>query len=817
MDDGLINGKEAMVEFLNLVASEPDICRVPIMIDSSKWEIIEAGLKVVQGKSIVNSISIKVGEEEFIRQAKYIKRMGAAVVVMAFDEQGQADTYEKRIQMCKRSYKVLVDKASFPPEDIIFDPNIFPVATGMEEHRKSAIDFFRATRWITNNLPHAHVSGGVSNVSFSFRGNNVVREAMHSAFLYHAIKEGMDFGIVNPSMLEVYDSIEPKLLELVEDVLLDRKVDATEKLLDYAEKVKGQGKKKEADRTWREKSVEERLTYSLVKGITDYIDEDTEEARQKYPTPIEVIEKPLMDGMGVVGDLFGAGKMFLPQVVKSARVMKKAVAYLLPFIEENKVADKSIGKVLLATVKGDVHDIGKNIVGVILGCNNYHIIDMGVMVPPEKILQTAIDEKVDIIGLSGLITPSLDEMVFIAKEMKRMNLDIPLLIGGATTSKVHTAVKIAPEYEKGVIHVLDASKSVPVVSKLLNREKEDFLKGIATDYEKSRANFFKKNKTRKLIPIQKARANKLKINWDEVHITQPQLLGNKVIKDINLAHVIDFFDWSPFFSVWELQGKFPQVLHHNIKGKEATKLYNDALEMLHEINKNKSLSVNAVIGLYLANTVNDDDIEIYENGEVKATFRTLRQQSKKSHDIANMALADFVAPKGVKQDYMGCFCVTVHGEDELVEQYESDQDIYKSIMLKALADRFAEATAEMMHQKVRKHYWGYAKEENLANEQLIREKYIGIRPAPGYAACPDHSEKRTIFEVLKAPETISCNLTEGLSMNPGSSVSGYYFANDFARYFGVAVIDKDQVQDLANRRNVSIEEVEKWIRPNLGY
>ncbi len=813
MDEGMIDGIEAMVKFLNLIAAEPDIARVPVMIDSSKWEIIEAGLQCVQGKGVVNSISLKEGEESFIHYAKKVKRYGAAIIVMAFDENGQADNYERRIEICKRSYDILIKKVHFPCEDIIFDPNIFPVATGMEEHNNNAVDFFNATKWIRHNLPGAHVSGGVSNVSFSFRGNNVVREAMHSAFLYHAIKNGMDMGIVNPSMLEIYDNIEENLLERVEDVLLNRRDDATERLLEIAESLKGEkGKQRVVDLTWREKNVNERLSYSLVKGITDYIIEDTEECRLTFERPIEVIEGPLMDGMNVVGDLFGSGKMFLPQVVKSARVMKKAVAYLLPFIEEEKGGKQSFsGKVLMATVKGDVHDIGKNIVGVVLSCNNYEIIDLGVMVPFEKIIEEAVKQKVDVIGLSGLITPSLDEMVTVAKEMQKANLAIPLLIGGATTSRVHTAVKIDEHFNiDQTVHVLDASRSVTVVEQLLGKKKEGFISSIKEEYEKVRVHHQKNRAKKQMISIDDARSNAMKLDWSTQEVFKPKELGVNEIS-VTTEQLLDYIDWTPFFRTWELHGKYPQILSDDIVGQEATSVFKDAQEMLKRIANENWITQKGVIGLFRANSVNDD-IEIYgENDELLYVQRTLRQQIKKAAKADNLALSDFIAPKSTGvEDYIGGFVVTsgLAIEGKLAD-FEADHDDYNSIMLKALADRLAEAFAEFLHEKVRKDYWGYAGVEDLDNSALIKEQYKGIRPAPGYPACPDHTEKIGLFELLNATERTGVELTENLAMYPTASVSGWYFANPNAKYFGVGKIQMDQVVDLAQRRNWEVDEVKK--------
>ena len=824
MDDGLIEGKEVMVKFLNLIVSEPDIARIPIMIDSSKWDIIEAGLQVVQGKCVVNSISLKEGEEEFISRAKKIKRYGAAVVVMAFDEVGQADNYERRIEIAQRSFDILTQKANFPPEDIIFDLNIFPVATGMEEHRRASIDFIEATRWVKQNLPLCSLSGGVSNVSFSFRGNNPVREAMHSVFLYHAIKAGMNMGIVNPALLDVYDDIPKDLLEHVEDVILDRRDDATERLLVLAESVVGAVRENKVDLSWREKPLQERITHALVKGIDAYILEDIEAARLEAERPIEVIEGPLMIGMNVVGDLFGSGKMFLPQVVKSARVMKKAVAYLLPFIDASKsgTGTGGAGKILLATVKGDVHDIGKNIVGVVLACNNYEIIDLGVMVPAEKIIERAKSENVDIIGLSGLITPSLDEMVFFAKEMERQNFVVPLLIGGATTSKAHTAVKIDPQYQNTVVHVNDASRAVTVVSNLL---KEDSSKKYGADlkveYELFRKNFLKRGKIKSYLPIEVARKNNFRIDWETTQITKPRNLGIQVLEDFDLKKLEEFIDWSPFFRSWELHGKYPEILDDEVVGESATSLFKDAKVLLNRIFDEKLLTAKAVFGLFPANTVNSDDIEIKYGDfseEKTAVFRTLRQQLKKHEGKPNFALSDFVAPKetGI-QDYMGCFCVsTGFGTQELADKFEAENDDYNSIMIKALSDRLAEAFAEYLHKQVRIQDWGYASDENLSNEELIKETYKGIRPAPGYPACPDHLEKISIWEVLKVEENIGVKLTESLAMWPAASVSGYYFANPEARYFGVGKITGDQVKDFAARKEIPLESAEKWLNPAIA-
>jgi 5-methyltetrahydrofolate--homocysteine methyltransferase len=962
MDEGMLDGVKAMTTFLNLIASEPDIARVPVMIDSSKWEIIEAGLKVVQGKGVVNSISLKEGEDVFIEHAKKIKRYGAAVIVMAFDEQGQADTYQRRIEICQRSYNILVNKVGFPPEDIIFDPNIFPVATGMEEHRKNAVDFFLATKWIRQNLPHAHVSGGVSNVSFSFRGNDKVREAMHSAFLYHAISHGMDMGIVNPEMLEVYDEIDKELLEHVEDVLLDRRDDATERLLAYAENLKGESKvTAKQQQEWRALPLQERLTHALVKGIDEYIEQDVEEARKHAARPIEVIEVNLMAGMNVVGDLFGSGKMFLPQVVKSARVMKKAVAYLLPYIEEakkshptpkggvktkyhwktanpvnykllkefcktmrnkpteaerllwyalnnknldgykfrrqhiigdyiadficlkenliievdglihqlpeNKINDEertawlneqgyrvirftndnvlysleltlnkilqelkapplgaggagsSAGKILMATVKGDVHDIGKNIVSVVLGCNNFEIIDMGVMVPPEKIIETAVKEKVDIIGLSGLITPSLDEMVYLAREMEKLNISIPLMIGGATTSRAHTAVKIAPEYKEAVVHVNDASRAVTVAGNLVNPgNKKEYVKNIKEEYERLREGYLNRSREKDFLTIDEARANKLQVNWNEYQIPEPGFTGVATILP-KLQDLTGYIDWTPFFQTWDLHGKYPDILKDEVVGEQAQVLFNDAQQMLTQIVDENWFQAKGVYAIFPANSINHDDIQVKDNeGNILGTFLTLRQQSKKTKGAPNIALADFIAPADSgSTDYIGAFCVTAgFGVDTKAAEFEKQHDDYNAIIVKALADRLAEAFAEYLHAKIRKEIWGYAKDEELNNEALIKEQYKGIRPAPGYPACPDHLEKNTIWQLLKVEESIGVKLTESLAMWPAASVSGYYFANPESKYFGLGKIKQDQVEDYAKRRNIPVEQAVKWLNPNIA-
>mgnify|MGYP003663796668 FL=1 len=825
MDDGLIDGKEVMVKFLNLIVAEPDIARVPIMIDSSKWEIIEAGLQVVQGKCVVNSISLKEGEEEFIKHAKLIRRYGAAVIVMAFDEVGQADNYERRLEITKRSYDILVDKVGFPPEDIIFDLNIFPVATGMDEHKLNALDFIKATAWVKENLPFCSVSGGVSNVSFSFRGNNPVREAMHSVFLYHAIKAGMNMGIVNPSMLEVYDDIPKDLLEHVEDVILNRREDATERLLDFAETVIGKEKENKIDLSWREEPLQNRITRALVKGIDQYIVEDVEAARLSVKAPIEVIEGHLMTGMNVVGDLFQSGKMFLPQVVKSARVMKKAVAYLLPFIEEEKLknplpegSSSSAGKILMATVKGDVHDIGKNIVSVVLACNNYEIVDLGVMVPPEKIINAAKEEKVDIIGLSGLITPSLDEMVFLAKEMQRQNFTVPLLIGGATTSKAHTAVKIDPQYKSAVVHVNDASRAVTVVGDLLQKESSNkYKENIKLDYADFRQKFLNRGKHKEYLTLEAARKNKYQLDWSKAEIVKPKTLGIEMIEDFDLRELVPYIDWSPFFRSWELHGKYPDILEDEIVGKQATELFADAKAMMKKILDGKLFKAKAIFGLFPANTINDDDIALTHNGE-EYIFRTLRQQAKKYVGKPNFALSDFIAPKeSGLQDYIGCFCVsTGFGTDELADGYRKNLDDYNSIMVKALADRFAEAFAEYLHKEVRIDHWGYAADEGLSNEELIKESYVGIRPAPGYPACPDHLEKLTLWELMVVKEKIGVELTDSLAMWPAASVSGYYFGNPEARYFGVGKIKEDQVADFAARKGIPLEEATRWLAPNIA-
>ena len=818
-DDGLIDGKQAMVRFLNLIAAEPDICRVPIMIDSSKWEIIEAGLQVVQGKCVVNSISLKEGEEKFIWEAKQIKRYGAAVIVMAFDEVGQADDYKRRIEIAKRSYDVLVNKVGFPSEDIIFDLNIFPVATGMDEHRKNAVDFIEATRWVRQNLENVSVSGGVSNVSFSFRGNDGVREAMHSVFLYHAIQAGMNIGIVNPALLEVYDDIPKDLLEHVEDVILDRREDATERLLDFAETVKGSKKEAGVDLSWRENTLQDRITHALVKGIDAFIIEDVEEARVQAAAPIEVIEGNLMAGMNVVGDLFGAGKMFLPQVVKSARVMKKAVGYLNPFIEAEKGDEqRTLGKILMATVKGDVHDIGKNIVSVVLGCNNYEIVDLGVMVPPEKIIETAKKENVDVIGLSGLITPSLDEMVYLAKEMERQNFTVPLLIGGATTSKAHTAVKIDTQYKNAVVHVNDASRAVTVVGDLLNKKSSnEYVAKLKKDYDEFRTKFLKRGKEKAYISIAEARKRKYKIDWEASEIVKPKELGIQTLEQLSLKELVPFIDWSPFFRSWDLHGKFPDILTDPVVGEQATIMYKEAQVMIEEIIANQSLKPKAIFGLFEANSINEDDISVQKKGEEIAIFRTLRQQLSKREGIPNHALADFIAPKETgKTDYMGAFCVAIFGAQELADSYKAKEDDYNAIMAQAIADRFAEAFAEYLHKQIRTKHWGYAADEILTNDDLIKESYKGIRPAPGYPACPDHLEKETIWSLLEVEKQIGVTLTESLAMWPAAAVSGYYFANKEAKYFGLGKITDDQVTDFAARKGITKEKARKWLHPTLA-
>ncbi len=820
MDDGLIDGKTSMVEFLNLIGSEPDICRIPIMIDSSKWPIIEAGLKTVQGKCVVNSISLKDGEESFLNYARTILKYGAAVVVMAFDEIGQADSLERRIEICQRSYQLLVDEVNFPPQDIIFDPNIFPVATGMEEHRNNAVDFFEATKWIKANLPLAKVSGGVSNVSFSFRGNNKVREAMHAAFLYYGVKSGMDMAIVNPAMLEIFDQIEPTLKGLVEDVLLNRRVAAEEELVDYAESVKGDKTEIiKVTKEWRNQSVEKRIEYSLVKGNTEFIIADTEEARVKYDSPLNVIEGPLMDGMNIVGELFGAGKMFLPQVVKSARVMKKAVAYLQPYLEESKERADSAGKILLATVKGDVHDIGKNIVGVVLACNNFDIIDLGVMVPTHTILEKAIEHDVDIIGLSGLITPSLDEMVMVAKEMQRKGLAYPLLIGGATTSKIHTAVKIEPEYSLApVLHVLDASKSVPAASNILSKDKKAiFSENIKDEYAQIRENYANRKNTKVMLPLAQANDNHESIDWSSYKIPKPNFIGYKVFEDFDLEEIRPYIDWTPFFKTWMLKGKYPGILQDKIVGEQAQLLFDEANALLDDIIKNKRLTAKASIAILPA-FAEQNDIHILDEDRknVIGQFRMPRQQGKKASKLKNHCLADYIGPKSC-EDYVGLFAATTGiGIEAIVEQYEKENDDYNIILVKAIADRLAEAFTELMHKKVRQEYWGYAAKENLLVHDLIDEKYIGIRPAFGYPACPDHTDKKLLFELLKAEE-IGIKLTSSFAMYPASSVSGMYLSHPSSKYFNVGKMEKDQITSLAEAKGMAVEKMEQWLQSNLNY
>ncbi len=818
MDDGLLDGVYAMRKFLNLIASEPDIAKIPMMIDSSKWEILETGLQVMQGKCVVNSISLKEGEEKFVHEATVIKRYGAAVIVMAFDETGQADNLSRRIEICKRSYNLLVNKVHFPAEDIIIDLNIFPVATGLEEHKRNALDFIEATQWVRQNLPYVSVSGGVSNVSFSFRGNDTVREAMHSVFLFHAIKAGMNMGIVNPSLLTVYDDIPKELLKLVEDVMLNRNEDATERLLQYSETIQSVKKEKVEDLAWRNQDVQSKITHALVKGIDKFIIEDVEAARLQASKPLDVIEINLMNGMSVVGDLFGSGKMFLPQVVKSARVMKKAVAYLQPFIEAEKdLAKPSAGKIVMATVKGDVHDIGKNIVSVVLGCNNYEIVDLGVMVPAEKIIQTAIDENADAIGLSGLITPSLDEMVHVASELERKQLKFPLLIGGATTSKAHTSVKIDPVYTQTVVHVNDASRAVGVVSNLLNKDKNaDYGLAIKNEYQDFRQQFLNRRSNKEYVSLEFARENRYKIEFRQEDIITPNMLGITIIEDQDLEKLLEFFDWSPFFRSWELHGKYPDILNDEKIGKQATEVFNDAQVIIRDIIQNKRLKARAIFGLFPANSVNDDLFVKDEKGNKIAKFITLRQQYKKS-DNSYLALADFVAPENTGiTDYMGCFCVSAgFGTEEMVAEYKNKLDDYNAILVQALADRFAEAFAEYLHHQIRTQYWGYAATEKLSNTEIIREAYRGIRPAPGYPACPDHLDKKTIWDLLQVEEKIGVKLTHGFAMWPAASVSGYYFAHPESKYFGVGKIQPDQFQEYIQRRGITEDEAKKWLNANL--
>jgi 5-methyltetrahydrofolate--homocysteine methyltransferase len=816
MDEGMLDGLNAMTTFINLISSEPDISTVPIMVDSSKWEIIEAGLKCIQGKGIVNSISLKDGEDVFRERARKIKQYGAATVVMAFDEKGQADTFERRIEICQRSYDILVNEVHLPAQDIIFDPNILAIATGMEEHNHYAVDFIKATKWIKDNLPHARVSGGVSNISFSFRGNNAVREAMHSAFLYHAIKAGMDMGIVNAGMIEVYDEVPEDLLVRVEDVILNRRPDSTERLIEFAENVQQKGKSKKVDEAWRSLPIYERLQHALVKGIDAYIDSDTEEARQHLSSPLAVIEGPLMDGMNVVGDLFGSGKMFLPQVVKSARVMKKSVAYLTPYLEAEKQASSVKGKILMATVKGDVHDIGKNIVGVVLACNSYEIIDLGVMTPAEKILETAIEQNVDVIGLSGLITPSLDEMVHVASEMERLNFHLPLLIGGATTSRVHTAVKINEHYSGAVVHVIDASRSVPVVRKLISEEKKkDFAANIQEEYVALAEEHAKRQASKQSLSYPQAVENSLKIDWNA---SPPKPAKNSGIKTWNpsISELRKYIDWTPFFQAWELSGRYPTILEDSIVGDEAQKLFEDASVMLDEIEKTESLVAKGVSGIFPANRI-DEDVVVYDSGErntEKVRLNFLRQQRKMGVNIPNISLADYIAPKGY-DDFIGSFAVSIHGADGLAAMYEAEHDDYNSILVKVLADRLAEAFAEYLHYQIRRNEWAYVPNENLENKELVQEKYVGIRPAPGYPACPDHTEKGKLWELMNVEQNTGIKLTESYAMMPASSVSGLYFSHPKSKYFSVGIIGKDQLKSYASRKQTSEEDCTKWLRPNL--
>ncbi|MBF0585715.1 methionine synthase [Prosthecochloris sp. N3] len=826
VDEGMLDSKQVMHDFLNLIASEPEIAKVPLMIDSSKWPVIESGLRCSQGKCIVNSISLKEGEEPFREHARKILQYGAATVVMAFDERGQADSLERRIEICRRAYDILTREVGFPPEDIIFDPNVLTVATGIEEHDNYAVDFIESVRWIKQNLPHAKVSGGISNVSFSFRGNNPVREAMHAAFLYHAIRAGLDMGIVNAGQLAVYEDIEPELLERVEDVLLNRRSDATERLVEFAETVRGKAAESETrTAAWRTAPVEERLQHALIKGIVEYIDEDIEEARQQYPSPLEVIEGPLMNGMNLIGDLFAEGKMFLPQVVKSARVMKKAVAYLIPFIEEEKARSKDsrpAAKVLLATVKGDVHDIGKNIVSVVLACNNFDVVDIGVMMPCEQILDAAEKENADIIGLSGLITPSLDEMVHVASEMERRGMTTPLLIGGATTSRIHTAVKIAPNYSGPVVQVLDASRSVPAVSNLVNpAQSERYIDTLKHEQEQLRQGHAARNAARAMLDLETARNNRLQLPWDEMARETPEVTGVTILEDVALDELRNYIDWTPFFAVWEMHGRFPAILDDERYGNEARKLYDDACDLLDTICREQAFRPRGVAGIFPANSVGDD-IEVYtdESREtVLATLHTLRQQTQKKDGEPNLALADFIAPKSRKhKDYIGCFTVTTgHGVNELMARFENAHDDYHRIMTQALADRLAEAFAEMLHEKVRRELWGYAPQEQLDTQELIGEQYRGIRPAPGYPACPDHTEKATIFNLLNSEAATGVTLTETYALNPAASVCGLYIAHPASKYFVLGPIDRDQVEEYARRKGMSVEETERWLAPNLGY
>lgn len=825
MDEGMLDSEAIMVKFINLIAAEPDIARLPFMVDSSKWSVIEEGLKCLQGKGVVNSISLKEGEEAFIEHANKVRRYGAAMIVMAFDEEGQADSFERRIEICQRAYTILVEKVGFPAQDIIFDPNILTVGTGIEEHNNYAVDFIKTTAWIKENLPHAKVSGGVSNISFSFRGNNVVREAIHSAFLYHAIQAGMDMGIVNAGMIEVYEEVNKDLLVHVEDLLLNRREDATDRMIDFAEQFKGKGKKQEKENLeWREQPVAGRLSHALVKGITDFVEADTEEARQMFDKPLEVIEGPLMDGMNIVGDLFGAGKMFLPQVVKSARVMKKAVGYLIPYIEEEKRLSGDsgpAGRVLMATVKGDVHDIGKNIVGVVLGCNNFEVIDMGVMVPANKILDRAIEEKADVIGLSGLITPSLDEMVYVAAEMERRGMKYPLLIGGATTSRVHTAVKIAPKYSGPTIHVLDASRSVPVVQKLISKEKRaGFAKDYREEYEKLAADHAARKSAKRYISYDEAVSKGLALDFEGYSPPEPVRGGNTMLRNFPLDTLVKYIDWTPFFNTWELAGRYPAILEDEVVGEQARSLFEDAKAMLKQIVDRKLLKAHGVCGIWPANRKGADDVVVFrdqERSKERMTFHFLRQQNEKSARAYNHSLADFVAPEGTA-DWIGGFAVTAgDGLSELVAKYEADQDDYQSIMAKALADRLAEAFAEYLHGHVRQILWGYAPEENLDVDALVRERYQGIRPAPGYPACPDHTEKGLLFELLQATEATGITLTESYAMWPAAAVSGFYFSHPESKYFGLGKVKEDQIADYAQRKGMSVAEVERWLSPNLAY
>lgn len=827
MDEGMLDSAAEMTNFLNLIASDPDIAKIPIMVDSSKWEVILSGLKCMQGKGVVNSISLKDGEEEFLRRAKIIRRFGAAVICMAFDEDGQADTLPRRKEICGRAYKILTEEARFHPSDIILDPNIFPVATGMEEHRRNAIDFFKSAKWIRENLPGAHVIGGVSNVSFSFRGNNRVREAIHSAFLYHAIEHGMDMGIVNPTQLEVYDDIPEDLLERVEDVLFDRRDDATERLMEIAEEFKNEGSKIKAkkDDEWRKKDVEERISHSLVKGINDYIEEDAEEARVKYGSPLQVIEGPLMDGMNVVGDLFGSGKMFLPQVVKSARVMKQAVAHLTPYLEQEKKDNKDTSeqpKILLATVKGDVHDIGKNIVSVVLACNNYDVVDLGVMVPADKILDEAEKHNVDAIGLSGLITPSLDEMIHVAREMKKRKMDLPLMIGGATTSRLHTAVKIDPEYDGSIIHVLDASRAVSIAGDVISQQRKDTVRlELKKEYSELRAQHENRQNKKELLPFEQAKDNKTQIDWKGYEPPKPKFLGNKVFEDYPISELRKYIDWSPFFRTWMLTGKYPDILDDETVGEQAQSLFDDAQKLLDEIVKRNLLKSKAVIGFYPA--VGDgEDVQLFEDEDLsteKTRFHFLRQQTKKRAGQPNSSLSDYISPRKTEIiDYIGFFAVTAGiGIETILNKYREKNDDYNVILVKAVADRLAEAFAERMHERVRKEFWGYSDEESFSNEDLIAEKYSGIRPAPGYPACPDHTEKRILFDLLEVEKNANIELTESFAMYPASSVSGIYFSHPQSRYFRVGNIGEDQVTDYAKRKSCMKEEVEKWLSPNLDY